>query len=33
MIDTFRPLRVARQATALEDPLYYRSWLEGKISS
>ncbi len=29
MVDTFRPLRVARQATALEDPLYYRSWLEG----
>lgn len=30
MVDSFRPLRVARQALALEDPQYYRSWLEGR---
>lgn len=29
MIDTFRPLRVARQAVAVEEPQYHRSWLEG----
>lgn len=27
MFDTFRPLRVARQATQIEDGEYYRSWL------
>jgi len=27
MIDTFRPLHVARQATAFEDPDYGRSWV------
>ena len=29
MVDTFRPLRVARQAVAIEDPQYFRSWVEG----
>ncbi len=28
MMDSFRPLRVARAALALEDPEYHRSWLE-----
>ncbi len=28
MIDTFRPLRVARQALEVEDPDYHRSWVE-----
>jgi homogentisate 1,2-dioxygenase len=28
MIDTFRPLKVSREAAAIEDPDYYRSWLE-----
>jgi homogentisate 1,2-dioxygenase len=28
MVDTFRPLLVSRDATALEDPAYYLSWLE-----
>ncbi len=27
MFDTFRPLQVARQATPIEDPEYFRSWL------
>jgi homogentisate 1,2-dioxygenase len=27
MVDTFRPLKLTRQALALEDPDYYRSWL------
>ncbi len=26
MVDTFHPLRVSRQALAVEDPDYYRSW-------
>jgi homogentisate 1,2-dioxygenase len=29
MVDAFRPLHVARQADAVEDPQYHRSWLEG----
>jgi homogentisate 1,2-dioxygenase len=29
MLDTFRPLQVSRQALAVEDPGYYRSWIEG----
>jgi acetyl-CoA synthetase len=29
MIDTFRPLRVSRQALAIEDKTYYLSWQEG----
>ncbi len=28
MVDTFRPLMITRQALAIEDPEYYRSWLE-----
>jgi homogentisate 1,2-dioxygenase len=28
MVDTFRPLEIARAAQALEDPEYYRSWIE-----
>jgi len=28
MVDTFRPLRVAEQALSIEDPAYYRSWIE-----
>jgi homogentisate 1,2-dioxygenase len=28
MVDTFAPLGVARAAAALEDPEYYRSWIE-----
>jgi hypothetical protein len=27
MLDTFRPLLVSREALALEDPGYQRSWL------
>jgi homogentisate 1,2-dioxygenase len=28
MMDSFRPLRVARQATDFEDPRYHRSWID-----
>jgi homogentisate 1,2-dioxygenase len=28
MVDTFRPLTVAKQALAIEDPKYFRSWVE-----
>ena len=28
MLDTFRPLRVTTQALAVEDPSYFRSWIE-----
>ena len=28
MVDTFRPLMITKQAFAIEDPDYYRSWLE-----
>ncbi len=28
MVDTFEPLQIAESALALEDPQYYRSWLE-----
>lgn len=27
MIDTFRPLKITKQALSIEDPEYYRSWL------
>ncbi len=27
MVDTFRPLRITRQAFEIEDPQYYRSWI------
>lgn len=30
MMDSFRPLRVARQALALEDPSYHLSWIEAQ---
>ena len=29
MMDSFRPLRVARAALPIEDPAYHKSWLEG----
>lgn len=29
MVDTFRPLRVAREAEPIEDATYFRSWVEG----
>jgi len=28
MMDSFRPLKVAKQALAIEDPAYHRSWLD-----
>jgi homogentisate 1,2-dioxygenase len=28
MLDTFHPLRVAKEAVAVEDPDYFRSWIE-----
>ena len=28
MVDTFKPLMIAKQAFELEDPEYYRSWIE-----
>jgi homogentisate 1,2-dioxygenase len=28
MVDTFRPLKVAAQAVAIEDPKYHQSWLD-----
>ena len=28
MVDTFRPLHITRQALEIEDPDYYRSWLD-----
>ena len=30
MMDTFRPLKVAKQALDIEDPAYHRSWLDGQ---
>ena len=30
MMDTFRPLKVARLALPIEDPSYHRSWVEGQ---
>jgi homogentisate 1,2-dioxygenase len=30
MMDSFRPLKVARPALAFEDPDYHKSWLEGQ---
>jgi homogentisate 1,2-dioxygenase len=32
MVDTFRPLRVSKQALAVEDRTYYLSWQEGGVS-
>jgi len=30
MMDSFRPLKVARPALAIEDPEYHKSWLQGQ---
>ena len=30
MMDSFRPLKVAREAVAIEDPSYHRSWVEAQ---
>src|SRR5690606_20598542 len=30
MMDSFRPLKVAREATRIEDPEYHRSWVEAQ---
>jgi homogentisate 1,2-dioxygenase len=29
MMDSFRPLTVAKAALAIEDAAYHRSWIEG----
>jgi homogentisate 1,2-dioxygenase len=33
MVDTFAPLRIATPALALEDPAYFRSWLEPGVAA
>jgi homogentisate 1,2-dioxygenase len=33
MMDSFRPLYVAKQALAIEDPKYHQSWIESQGSS
>ena len=30
MMDSFRPLTVAKQALPIEDPEYHRSWLDAQ---
>ena len=30
MMDTFRPLKVAKQALDIEDPAYHRSWIDAQ---
>jgi len=30
MMDTFRPLKVAKQALDIEDPAYFKSWIESQ---
>lgn len=30
MVDTFKPLKITEEALGIEDPLYYRSWIEGE---
>ena len=30
MMDSFRPLKVAKAATDIEDPAYHRSWVEAQ---
>jgi len=30
MMDSFRPLKVAKQAVAFEDANYHRSWIEAQ---
>lgn len=32
MLDTFKPLHLAEQAVELEDPAYYRSWVEEPVN-
>jgi homogentisate 1,2-dioxygenase len=31
MMDSFRPLAIAQQALPVEDPKYFRSWVEGQV--
>jgi homogentisate 1,2-dioxygenase len=33
MMDSFRPLYVAKPAMAIEDPKYHQSWIESGPSS
>jgi homogentisate 1,2-dioxygenase len=33
MMDSFRPLKVAKQALAIEDPSYHMSWLDAQHAS
>jgi homogentisate 1,2-dioxygenase len=33
MMDSFRPLKVAKGARAIEDPSYHRSWIEAQHES
>ena len=30
MMDSFRPLKVAKQARTIEDPSYHRSWIDAQ---
>ena len=30
MMDSFRPLKVAKAAAAIEDPTYHTSWIEAQ---
>jgi homogentisate 1,2-dioxygenase len=30
MMDSFRPLKVAKAATKIEDPTYHKSWIEAQ---
>jgi homogentisate 1,2-dioxygenase len=30
MMDSFRPLKVAKPALEIEDPSYHKSWLQGQ---
>ena len=30
MMDSFRPLKVAKQAVAFEDPSYHKSWIDAQ---
>ena len=32
MMDSFRPLHVAKEALPIEDSLYFRSWIEGQVA-
>lgn len=33
MVDTFRPLKLTNHALGIEDPDYYKSWLDAKVAS